>query len=212
VKAKHMPTINTCIEIFAGTKSFTKLAKMVLPDCERFITIDIDSRFECTYTCDIIVFDYQRLIPPDTHLVTHIWCSPPCTEYSKAKTTKQRDLEGADTLVQKGLKMIRFYQKFSNPALTWYLENPRTGLLKTRAIMRPLTTYYDANYCRYAPWGMPSSLAYGPTWKQGSHPSAVWGAANAQSASYLLMAQGGTYTGAHLQTGITRRVSGRTTD
>ena len=147
--------MNTCIEIFAGTKSFTKAARMILMDCEQFVTIDIDPRFECTHTCDIMVFDYQHLIPPDKHLVTHMWLSPPCTEYSKAKTTGQpRDLEGADALVRKGLEMIRFYQKFSNPALTWYIENPRTGLLKTREVMKPLTTFYDVNYCRYAPWGM----------------------------------------------------------
>ena len=146
--------VTTCIEIFAGTQSFTKVAKTMLPDCEQFITIDIDPRFNCTHTCDIMVFDYQRLIPPDKHLVTHVWCSPPCTEYSKAKTTKERNLEAADALVQKALEMIRFYQKYSNPALTWYLENPRTGLLKTRDIMKPLTTWYDVNYCRYAPWGM----------------------------------------------------------
>ena len=117
----------------------------MLHDCQQFITIDIDPRFQCTYTCDIKSFDYQSLIPPDQHLVTHLWCSPPCTEYSKAKTTKERNLEAADALVQKALEMIRFYQKYSNPALTWYLENPRTGLLKTRDIMKPLTTWYDVN-------------------------------------------------------------------
>ena len=138
------PTVTTsCIEIFAGTKSFTKVAKAMLPDCQQFITIDIDARFNCTHTCDIMSFDYQRLIPSDKHFVTHIWMSPPCTEYSKAKTTKERDLEGADALVQKGLDMIRFYQRYSNPSLKWYIENPRTGLLKTRDIMKPLTNYYD---------------------------------------------------------------------
>ena len=60
--------------------------------------------------------------------------------------------------------------------------------------------------------GCASSLESGPTWNQGSHPSAVWEAGFAQSASYLLMAQGGTYTDAHPRTGTTKKASGRTTD
>jgi hypothetical protein len=155
VKAQNTMSVNTCLEIFAGTKSFTKVARTVLLECEQFITIDIDPRFECTFTSDIMVFDYQHLIPPEKHVVTHIWMSPPCTEYSKAKTTgKPRDLEAADSLVRRGIEIIRFYQMHSNPSLRWYIENPRTGLLKTRDIMKPLTNYYDVNYCRYAPWGM----------------------------------------------------------
>ena len=146
--------MSTCIEIFAGTKSFTKVARNVIRDCDKFITIDIDRRFRCTHTCDIMSFDYERKIPPTKHMVTHIWMSPPCTEYSKAKTRgPPRDLKRADALVRRGIEIIKFFKKH-NPRLIWFIENPSTGLLKTRPLMQPLTTHYDVNYCRYAPWGM----------------------------------------------------------
>jgi hypothetical protein len=34
----------------------------------------------------------------------------------------------------------------------WYLENPQTGLLKTRPFMLNLP-YTDVDYCRYGDWG-----------------------------------------------------------
>jgi site-specific DNA-cytosine methylase len=30
-----------------------------------------------------------------------IWASPPCTEYSRALTTRERDIEGANEIVEK---------------------------------------------------------------------------------------------------------------
>lgn len=145
--------ISTCIELFAGTRSFTKVARQVLKNCDKFITIDIDHRFKCTHTCDILSFDYKNQISPTKHTVTHIWMSPPCTEYSRAKTRGSRDLMKADTLVRRGIEIIKFFKKY-NPGLIWFIENPTTGLLKTRPLMRQLSTYYDVNYCRYAKWGM----------------------------------------------------------
>ena len=38
-----------------------------------------------------------------------IWASPPCTEYSRAKTTAPRDIEGANEIVQKNLRYLRIF-------------------------------------------------------------------------------------------------------
>ena len=72
-----------------------------------------------------------------------IWSSPVCTEYIKAKTVGTRDLEGADKLVSKTLEVIAYFR-----TANWSFENPQTGLLKTRDIVKGLP-YYDTSYCRY---------------------------------------------------------------
>ena len=74
-----------------------------------------------------------------------IWCSPPCTQYSiaRSKAKTPRDLEGADAIVQKCLDIIRFWQP-----KVWWLENPQTGLLKTRPVIQGLP-YVDLDYCMY---------------------------------------------------------------
>ena len=71
-------------------------------------------------------WDYRGLGPFD-----FVWASPPCTQYSRARTTGgARDLEGTDALVAKTLEIIDYFK----PRF-FLLENPPTGLLKTRAVM-----------------------------------------------------------------------------
>jgi hypothetical protein len=144
------------LELCCGTQSFTKVMKSVYPN-HTHITVDIDPSCHPTYTCDLLAFDYESLIPPSECTVTHIWCSPPCTQYSNMKTTgKPRDLVGADKLVERCLEVVRYYLA-RNPDMLWYMENPRTGLLKTRECVCHLP-FYDVTYCRYAPgWGMRKS-------------------------------------------------------
>ena len=61
-----------------------------------------------------------------------IWASPECTQYSiaRAKARIPRNLEYADSLVQRALEIIRYH----NPR-AWFLENPASGLLKSRECM-----------------------------------------------------------------------------
>ena len=58
-----------------------------------------------------------------------------------------RDLEGADALVKKTLEIIEYFK----PKI-WFMENPQTGLLKTRSFMKDLP-FTDLDYCRYSDFG-----------------------------------------------------------
>ena len=58
-----------------------------------------------------------------------IWASPPCTEYSKAKTTGTRNLSSANQIVEKTLEIIEYLDP-----VHFVIENPRTGLLKTNTL------------------------------------------------------------------------------
>ena len=72
-----------------------------------------------------------------------IWASPPCTEYSKAKTKGIRDIEGANDIVQQTLDVLEYFEpKY------WIIENPQTGLLKDQLCMWGIP-FKDVDYCRY---------------------------------------------------------------
>ena len=72
-----------------------------------------------------------------------VWASPPCTEYSRAKTTGVRDIEAANRVVRQTLRIIEHLKPRA-----WLLENPQTGLLKNQPFMKDLH-YVDVDYCRY---------------------------------------------------------------
>ena len=51
-----------------------------------------------------------------------IWASPPCTEYSIAKSTGVRKIEEANKVVERTLAIIEYLQpKY------YIIENPQTG-------------------------------------------------------------------------------------
>ena len=129
------------LELFAGTGSFRKMAE---PRYE-VISVDLDPTFNPDLCMSVL--DIPLDMWPEGYFDV-IWASPPCTQFSKAKTMGERDLEGADALVLHTLTLIRVLKpKY------WFLENPASGLLKARSFMRDLP-YADVTYCRYAPdWG-----------------------------------------------------------
>ena len=57
-----------------------------------------------------------------------VWASPVCTEYSRALTMRPRRLEEGDVLVLRALEIMEHFDP-----LMWVIENPATGLLKTRS-------------------------------------------------------------------------------
>ena len=72
-----------------------------------------------------------------------IWASPPCTEYSRAKTTGVRHIDYANSIVRKTIEIMNYFQ----PRI-FFIENPQTGLLKEQDFMKDFD-YYDVDYCKY---------------------------------------------------------------
>ena len=142
------------LELFSGSGSVGKVCKLLGYEC-----VSVDIEFEATHRVDILEFDYKQYKPDEFDIV---WGSPPCTYYSGLQRTwigKQKkdgiytiekhnqDLENSDKLVLKTLEIIDYFK----PKL-WFMENPQTGTLKTREIVKDLP-YYDVDYCMYSDWG-----------------------------------------------------------
>ena len=135
------------LELFAGTgsvgKSFKKLGWEV-------VSLDLSPDFKPDIQTNLMDWDYQAY--PGTFDCIH--ASPPCTMYSIARTTAKtpRDMEGSDALVQRTLEIIRHF----NPKV-FIIENPFTGYMKTRPVMRHLAPYMQVvTYCKY---GLPYKKA-----------------------------------------------------
>jgi site-specific DNA-cytosine methylase len=125
------------LELFSGTQSFSKAA-----EGHDTTTVDILPLFNPDIVANILHWDY-RVYPPGHFDV--IWASPPCTEYSKAKTRGVRNLELADSLVRKTLEIIDYFQ----PRI-WFIENVGTGMLVKRMDdIRPGLSKYFVDYCAY---------------------------------------------------------------
>lgn len=72
-----------------------------------------------------------------------IHSSPPCTEYSRAKTVGVRKIEEANAIVLKTIEIIEYF----NPK-AYIIENPATGLLKYQPFMTG-KLFKDIDYCKY---------------------------------------------------------------
>lgn len=105
--------------------------------------VALDRDLPADIETDILDWDYREFEP--NHL-DFIWASPPCTEYSIAKTTGVRNLELANSIVRKTLEVIDYLQP-----KTYIIENPQTGLLKKQHFMENIP-FTDVDYCKY---GMP---------------------------------------------------------
>ena len=126
-----------CLELFAGTgsigRAFERLGWEV-------VSLDIDPKCSPTHVADIRDWDY-RIYPRD-HF-DFIWASPVCTHYSIARTSGgPRDLISADRLVRRTLDIMDYFN------CHWAFENPQSGLLKSREIVKGLP-FFDTSYCRY---------------------------------------------------------------
>lgn len=129
------------LEIFAGTQSFSKAVKRASEDNEA-ITVDLLPKFSPTHVTDIMAWDHTQYPPGHFDVV---WASPPCTEYSKAKTRGVRDLTGADALVRRAFEIIDYFAPRA-----WIVENVGTGLLVGRmGDIRAGLQLTMVDYCAY---------------------------------------------------------------
>ena len=143
------------LELFSGTGSVGKCCKELGWEV---VSLDIDERADIV--CDILKWDYKQYDKDEFDI---IWASPPCDNYSilnysnigrKLKCGKivsyesiEKGFEESDKLVIKTLEIINYFNPF-----IWFMENPQTGKLKTRDIVKDLS-YYDVDYCMYSDWG-----------------------------------------------------------
>lgn len=118
------------LELFSGTKSFSKVAKELGHET---MTIDNDRSLEPD-----IVADIAQLNLPDFLDVDIIWASPPCQGFSVAAigknwnrdyTPKSDSARLAIELVKHTFRIIRKHKpKY------WFIENPR-GMLRKMDFM-----------------------------------------------------------------------------
>ena len=128
------------LELFAGTGSVGSVFKD-----HGWEVVSLDRDLPADINCDILDWDYQNAFPPD-HF-DFVWASPPCTEYSRAKTVGTRKIEESNRVVQQTLDILNYFQ----PPSGWVMENPQTGLLKNQDCVVGVPNY-DIDYCKY---GMP---------------------------------------------------------
>ena len=90
--------------------------------------------------CDILNWDYKKY---EVKHFDFIWASPPCTEYSIAKTQGVRKLDEANKIVLKTIEIIKYLQP-----RWWVIEHPQTGLLKKQSFVDEFD-FVDVDYCKY---------------------------------------------------------------
>ena len=109
------------LELFSGTKSVGRAFEALGWEVT---SLDADATTRPSICADIREWDYRTYPPGHFDL---IWASPVCTEFSRALTRRPRRLEDGDRLVLKTIEIIGYLRP-----RWWAVENPRTGLLKSR--------------------------------------------------------------------------------
>ena len=125
------------LELFSGTGSVGRAFRARGWDV---FSVDIDAASKPTLVANVLDLQLDALPPR----VDCIWASPPCTHYSRARTKAKtpRDLDGSDALVRKVLDIIDLYD------VSWFMENPHSGLLKSRDVVSGLPMRV-VDYCKY---------------------------------------------------------------
>ena len=121
------------LDLFSGSGSVGKVARDL-----GFNVISLDLK-NADINTDILEWDYKQF---DRNHFDFIWSSPPCTEYSVAKTRGIRNIEYANSIVLKTIEIIKYFN-----AKYVVIENPQTGLLKNQFMDE--FEFKDDHYCKY---------------------------------------------------------------
>ena len=134
--------VRRALDLFSGTGSVGRELSRLGFDV---VSVDVDPANGPTHVVDILNWDYRHAHKKGEFEI--IFACPPCEHFSRARTTKPRDLESADRLVLKVLEIVKYFKPEK-----WFLENPRFGLLRDRPYMAELP-YTDVDYCQFSDWG-----------------------------------------------------------
>ena len=133
------------LELFCGENhSASNAIKELVANPEKLeiITVDINPKCNPSIVADIRTWDPLTVVKPGE--VTFMWCSPPCPDYSPAKTTAPRDLDTADEIAKATIRILLLLKPKA-----WVIENP-TGLLRGRSFMIPFLRFLKpTSYCRF---------------------------------------------------------------
>ena len=91
------------LELFAGTGSVGSVFRD-----HGWEVVSLDRDLPADIRCDILEWDYRAVYPPN-HF-DFIWASPPCTEYSRAKTIGIRKIDEANSIVSKTREIVDYFQ------------------------------------------------------------------------------------------------------
>ena len=127
------------LELFKGTGSIGNAFERIGWEVT---SVDMVAKFNPTHVSNILNFDYKQY---PANYFDFVWGSPPCTEFSIAKTQGVRDIPGATRVVEKTLEIIRYFK------CPFAMENPQSGYLKQQPCVQGIL-FKDVSYCKY---GMP---------------------------------------------------------
>ncbi len=143
------------VELFAGTHSVSNAVRRSSVrrafDDFRLLSVDVDPKFKPTVCADINSWEFEadirhfllELKPSDVVVVF-----PPCTEFSRALTSRPRDLKAGSRNVKSALKVTAFVRQLAGKC-AWFLESP-VGLLHQQRFMAPMEPHKNVcTYCRY---------------------------------------------------------------
>ena len=122
-----MPNLNAqtrLLNLFSETNS---VARPWRETKHEVVSVDMDPSFDPKICEDILQLSYCKLPIPDV-----IFASPPCDQYSPARTRgPPRNLVVADSLVSKAIEIIKYFQA-RYPDLIWFIEKGDSTLLRGR--------------------------------------------------------------------------------
>jgi len=142
------------IELFSGTKSFSKVAQ-----ANGWETFTVDNQEKLEPDLNINILDLDVSIYP--YVADLLWASPPCTTFSVASIGTHWD-GGSGAYIPKteackiGLEIMEQTIKLIkdslnlNPDLIWFIENPR-GVMR-KVIDQKFKDYGLTDYQRQTVW------------------------------------------------------------
>jgi hypothetical protein len=127
------------LELFCGTKSVGAAALKCGYD--DIVSVDVEAGRAPTVCVDIMDFKYRQY---EVGSFNCIWASPPCTEFSFAKSRGVRKIAEATRFVKRALEIIAYLKP-----VYFCLENP-LGHLRHQPIMQRFRKFRQTvSYCRY---------------------------------------------------------------